>query len=45
MKWIGIFVGILGVFLFFGNAFGYFRTFPLAGCLCMGLGYYLHGKR
>jgi hypothetical protein len=38
MKATGFIVFILGLFLFFGNVAGFFKTFPLAGFITMGVG-------
>jgi len=35
MKFLGILIFGLGIFLFCGNVIGFFRTFPLAGYLTM----------
>ena len=35
---VGGVVMLLGIFLFFGNACGFFKTFPFAGFITMGVG-------
>jgi hypothetical protein len=35
---IGLITSLLGVFLFFGNIGGFFRTFPFAGFVTMSIG-------
>ncbi len=35
---VGVIVTLLGVFLFFGNVGGFFKTFPFAGFITMGVG-------
>ena len=35
---IGIITTLLGVFLFFGNLGGFYRTFPFAGFITMSIG-------
>lgn len=35
---IGLITSLLGVFLFFGNVGGFFRTFPFAGFITMSIG-------
>lgn len=34
----GSIVLLFGLFLFFGNIFGFFKTFPYAGFITMGVG-------
>ncbi|MCA9801634.1 MAG: hypothetical protein KC777_06585 [Cyanobacteria bacterium HKST-UBA02] len=41
MKYIGLAILIAGAFLWCGNVFGFFRTFPLCGYLVMALGGFL----
>lgn len=38
MQVIGYIVVAIGAFLFCGNVFGFFHTFPLAGYLTMAVG-------
>jgi hypothetical protein len=35
---IGLITSLLGVFLFFGNIGGFFKTFPFAGFVTMSIG-------
>lgn len=35
---VGAIVTLLGLFLFFGNIGGFFRTFPFAGLIAMSIG-------
>ena len=35
---IGLVTTLLGMFLFFGNVGGFFRTFPFAGFVTMSIG-------
>lgn len=35
---IGFVTFLLGIFLFFGNIGGFFRTFPFAGFITMSIG-------
>jgi hypothetical protein len=44
MKIVGYIVFAAGIFIFCGNVFGFFRTFPLAGYLTMALGGFLIKK-
>ncbi len=34
---IGLITTLLGIFLFFGNVGGFFRTFPFAGFITMSI--------
>ncbi|MCC5662609.1 hypothetical protein LC653_01335 [Nostoc sp. CHAB 5784] len=34
----GSIIFLFGLFLFFGNIFGFFKTFPFAGFITMGVG-------
>ena len=38
MKAVGAIITVIGVFLFCGNVFGFFRTFPMAGYLTIAFG-------
>ncbi|MDZ8095118.1 MAG: hypothetical protein RMZ42_24725 [Nostoc sp. DedQUE05] len=38
MKAAGAIVFLFGLFLFFGNIGGFFKTFPFAGFITMGVG-------
>ena len=35
---LGVVTILLGIFLFFGNVGGFFRTFPFAGFITMSIG-------
>ena len=35
---IGLITSLLGIFLFFGNVGGFFRTFPFAGFITISIG-------
>lgn len=45
MKWIGYAVIAVGAFLFAGNVFGFFRTFPAAGWITIMLGTFLVSRK
>ena len=35
---VGLIITLLGLFFFFGNIGGFFKTFPFAGAITMALG-------